>query len=457
MSAKNPNSHNSVPNSEYSKDDKFKLGKFAEFLTPEIKAMLAKYADPLTLNYKLLMNYDKPYGLFADEKHVDSALAYLKRIGQDSRYEMLKIWLENFHFLLTDFEFLMLAVEGLNEIQNINPSHVFTEENKLNFVIRETADIFVQSLLTNYRQIWFDDIRRVEVLPINLRRFDINVLVYSSGYYNMLFYDKPTEVEVGPQQEENPQHKIFPTLRKLSYLDGSEKSMSEFNYVLYTLGDCSINNEESGKEFAATISNEQNSDFIKNNITLNYRFANYTGLFNNISGEANFGTLLALSAAQEQGSKVAEEINKSLKEKLKNAGKTLKEGTVKTLNTKLDNIKKTLRSNNSVIGDLASKMTIEHATKMVKNTIDLGINSVYDKAINDPFTKLNNLVYRNFGNNIYDSIKNNSNNVKKNVSLITNETQNNIYNTEGKIANIQTNADKGVKFGVSNIYTGGNL
>lgn len=454
MPAQNPRAHNNPSlNGLFNATDKFKLGHFTNFVTSETRAMMAKYADPLTVNFKIIIDYDKPYGLFAPEDNIDSALAYLKRIGQDVRYEMLKTWIENFKFLVKEYDFLILGIEGLDIIQNHNPSHVFTEEDKLSITIRETADMYVQALLTNWRQIWFDDIRKVEVLPINLRRFDINVLIFSSGYYNMLFYDDDTN-----SGKELIETKIFPTVRKLSQEQFSEKTMEQFNHVLFSVGDCSINNDESGKPFTASVINEQNSDFIKNNLTLNFRFGYYSGLFNNISGEANFGALLALSAAQQQGTRVAEKIKTDIKDKLSQAGKDLKSSTVKTLTTKLDNMKKMVLSKNSVVGDILSKMTVDYASQMIKNTIDLGINKAYDTLVVDPMTKINNMLFMNFGNNLYELIENNKRqNVDSNVDLIINEKPITVYNKTFDAQNVVTNVEHGVKFDNLNIYSGNNL
>lgn len=435
---------------KYGFDDKFKLGNFSDFVTAETRAMLSKYSDPLTLNFKILINYDKPYGLFAPEETIDSALGFLKRSGQTVRYELLKNWIDIFKIVVKDFDFLLLSVENLEIIQNAKPADIFTEEDKISLTLRETSDMLIQSLIVNWRQIWYDDIRGVEVLPANLRRFDMSILLFSSGYYNMLFYDNNYGTDT---IEKN----IFPTVRKLDNKNFNINSASKFNHILYNLGDCTIDNDETGKPFVGSVLNEQNSDFIKNNITLNFRFANYSGLFNNISGNINYSTLLAITAATEQTSKVGEKIKKSLKEKLKEAGNNIKNSTIRTINQKIDNIDNMILSKNSVIGDLWSKMTVDYAEQMVKNTIDLGINKANDFLVVDPITKVNNLLYMNFGNNIYELIENNKKQ-KPNpkVKLINDEIPIKVYNKSNYIQKT-VNVENGVKLGSSNIYSGNNL
>lgn len=434
---------------EKTSNNKYKIGKYSEYVTAETRALMAKYADPLTLNFKILINYDKDYGLFADEKNTDSALAYLKRIGDETRYEMLKNWIGIFKIFVRDFDFLMLQVEGLDIIQNWKPWQVYTEEEKISLTVRETNDMLVQSLLTNYHHIYFDDVRGVEVIPANLRRFDMSILVFSSGYYNMLLYDD----SIGGFEIEK---RIFPTVRKLSNEHFNEKMAESFNHQIYNIIDASINLEESGKPFAGSIMNEQNADFIKNNMTFNFRRANFSGRWNNISGEVNYAAMLAITAVHEQNTQAVDKLKQSFKEKLKAAGKDIKDSSLNTLKTKIGNLENMVLSKNSVIGDLWSKMTMDYASQMVKNTIALGINYANQNLILDPLTQLNNNLSLNFGNNIYDIINNNSNRVSNNVKLLEPQPAPEFgqrVSPDFAPPPIGTVA-KGVTFGGSNIYTG---
>ena len=61
-----------------------------------------------------------------------------------------------------------------------------------------------------YNNICYDKIRKVTVLPSNLRKFDCYVIVFSAGYYNMLFHD------IDNQNPDNLDNKVLPTKRKLS-------------------------------------------------------------------------------------------------------------------------------------------------------------------------------------------------------------------------------------------------
>lgn len=268
---------------------------YEQFITSEVRAYLAKYADPLTLCFKLLIDFDKPYGLFAAEENVNSALGYLKRIGDVVRYEMLKHWIEVFKLFVRNYDFLILNCDGLDTIINIKPGDSFTENDKITLTIRETSDMFIQAILTQYRQIWYDNNRGVEILPANLRRFDIKFLVYNAGYFNMGLYDQTTSNNLTDLDVDTL---IYPTIKKLSEGNFQETGPFKFNHHLISIYDASINNEESGKSFFASINNEMQGDYVKNTMVFNFRFANYSGMFYNTFGNFDFTKTLAMLAAR---------------------------------------------------------------------------------------------------------------------------------------------------------------
>lgn len=397
---------NPIWNGEIIKSDKpdnnaggIKLGRSqSKFVTAETRAYQAKYADPLVLCFKILFDYSKPYGLFADELYTDSALAYLKRIGQDKRYETLKIWIQEWKNFFNNYDFLILTCDGLDLIQNCKAHEMYGDSDKLTFSIRETSDMRFQSLLSTWKHIWFDTNRYVEVLPVNLRRFDCNILVYSAGYYAMALYDAMSEEQTG---NENPETQIYPTLRKLADGYFSEKTMNEFNHQLYILGDCSIDNEESGKPFTANLNNEMSSDYVKNQLTLKFRFGDYWGHYNNIMGGIDLAKELVILAANDR---VNNEASASFKSKVKDWTKSAKDGITKDLwqgvkdtgTTKINSMpNKFLGSNTAIGGTLSKIMDPKFAGKMVKNTIDKGVNFVTDKA-DSLIGNIQNLVQKNF-------------------------------------------------------------
>jgi hypothetical protein len=437
---------------------------YENFITSELRNYNSKFTDPLTLCFKLMIDDTKPYGLLADSSNTNSALAYLKRIGQTERYEMLKQWIDIFKYYIKYYDFLILGCEGIDDIVGKKPGDMYNEENsKINIITRETSDMLCQSLITMYRHIWYDNERQVEVIPINLRRFDLSILIYSGGYYNMALYDT-LENNTSLTEQNKYITKIYPTIKKLSEGYFKENSTYDFNHHLITIGDAQINTEESGKSFFSNISNEPSDEFIKNNFNFSYRFATYKGTFNNIFGEIDFVKVLSLAAAQDNVS------NRMLSDYQKNSTSSSKSSYQQTVDKVSSNMKsyftdtaKSLGKNasdfvkevssrpttylnkfigvNTVIGNalsiLSNGSTIPN---MIKNTADLALSAV-DNQIYSSMGKINNLVLSSYSDNFVSIYKNylenesvpNKSKYEKVINNETSETVNkskltNIYN-----------------------------
>lgn len=432
----------------------YELHSGREYISSVDRTYLGKYIDPLNLNFKLLLNFSRSYGLLADESNENSALAYLNRIGDDVRYQQLKNWIGVLKILNQEYDFLLMDVEGLDLVLNQKPQNLHLEDDdKFNLIFRESSDMMVQSIITTYRHIAYDDKRRVEVLPANLRKFDASILVFSAGYFSMGLYDDIDAAEPLIEQI------MFPTKRKLNDMSYVNPMANKFNHLLFNFNSCQINIEESGKNFLENISNTPGGDIVMNNLSMNFKFSNYKGRFNNIMGDVDFVGLLALMAAQNKAvtsnNSAIETLKKSFGDKLKDSANSLKKSTLKTLETKSQNQLKKIKSNSSPIGDLMSKMTVKHAESLIKNTLDVGINYFENTFINNPLTQVNNLLFQNFSNDLIGVYNNatNQGKVNKNVKLIDNETQGNALSGQGYDVQGRLVTPNAITFGVDNVYT----
>lgn len=423
------------------------MGNYSQtYTTAEDRIHLYKFADPLTLNFKVLIDFNKPSGLFADfdesdpnSEKTNSALGYLWRIGETERYYMLKQWINNFTALVKDFDFLFLDIEGLDVVQT-KPNHeFFLDKEKIKITFRETTDMLIQSMITSYNTIVYDKIRKVTVLPSNLRKFDCYVIVFSAGYYNMLFHD------IDNQNPDNLDNKVLPTKRKLSDEMLTLDTIDEFTHTLYEFISCNID-PESGSMFTDTISNEMTGDYVKNNLTFTYRFANVSGTYNNITGNENWFSILARASAENKlqntqrlqvinslqnnvsadtskdGKNIFSKdnlnkildntvINKKLLNNLKefknldnykNIYKKVKGKALSHLEDKLVNDLPTkLLGPNSIIGKNLQKLNMNELNNLVQNTADLGISKLQD-LYETGITKANNLLSSNYNDNLVD-------------------------------------------------------
>lgn len=384
-----------------------------QIIRPEMKGLFLPFTDPLTLNFKVLIDFDDNKGLFASEEHVNSALAYLKRIGEDVRYELLKNFISNFKALISDYEFLILSVEGLDIIYNAKAWEAFStsddEMDTLVLTIRETIDMRIQSLISTYRHIWYDNIRSVEVLPVNLRRFNLSIFLFSAGYYSNLLYDN---LDNQLEAESEIKRFILPTSNKLSKLVNKSQNKS-FNNLLFRLYGCEIH-QDSGKNFVSDISNEMNSEFVRNNLNITYKTANYLGVFNSDGKYISqlfemLGNLSAYNKLHNLSSNVKDSSLKGqlrdLKTKFKERKDAWKNADLKTrlkdktksyTEARLKSQLQKVFAENTPIGEVLNALNPEFVEKSAMQIFNKGFTIFEDKLLNDPLSRLNNIISSNF-------------------------------------------------------------
>lgn len=403
------------------------LKRNGDNVIPEMRMSSMLYADPVSPCFKVYFDFSKPYGLFADESNPNSALAYLKRIfgtkTQESgltRYDLLKATIENIKILNQYYDFLYEEIEGLDQIVTTAPEHTFDEkESKISIKLRETIDMRVMSLITQLRHVMYDDERMVEVLPENLRRFDVFVSVFPTGYYNNILYGintTPSEKDSNGNSvptTEIIQHKILPTIDKLcdaklhvqdesKNIIFNKNSFNTFNNIQFEMNDCYFNFEESAKEPFGTVSNVENSDIMKISLTFNFRFASYSIVDNTlISGStiANaIGKDLQIASALNRATNVGEMLRISSGEELqspwKRLGEDLKSGFVEGWKSSVNAVKSKFQKQYP-IGNVYSRLNGDFIKNTLKSTVEQGINKVEDYAYANTVGKVERLIREN--------------------------------------------------------------
>lgn len=299
-------------------------------ITPEMRALMTPFSDPLFRNFKILLDTSCKQYLLAPAKNedgsenVDSAEAFLRRIGEDERADMLQAWVELTKSLFRDYEYLIMNINGLERTFGFWPHIAFKGDDDITIEFRETIDMKVFTWYNMYRDIWYDSIRNVEVLPTNLRRIPFSVMIYSSGYYNSDFYDDWNDAKYARggyyndysdianidafYDKDNLARHVLPTHIKLSRINNAQdlrnnnsidnSSKNLFNYTLIEFPSAIINCEKSGDGYANNVTNEPSSDLTKVNITFNFYSANVKHIATNLTGPYSFRDMLALIAAQ---------------------------------------------------------------------------------------------------------------------------------------------------------------
>lgn len=275
--------------------------KVSGVVTPEMRGLLFPFSDPLALNFKILLSHEPPYGLLANEDNKDSALAYLKRIGEYERYLMLEKWIFQFYDLFKNWDFLVLDIEGLDAVYEKPLHEMFESDAKINIKIRETIEFRVNALVQTYREIVFDSERYVYVLPTNLRRFTLGILIFASGYFNESIYGEDDT------KKKDFTRKLLPTMKKLAQVNDlkdipKDGTTLPFSNMMVFIENAMINVMDSGQITDIISNSHDNTETATNNISFDYHFASLASSFNTITGEVNLTEILKiLSAANKVG------------------------------------------------------------------------------------------------------------------------------------------------------------
>ena len=154
-------------NTMYKVPHSFEVNQDISKYTPAIKMMLMDYIDPLVLNFKVMLNPYQKKGLLAGADKIifnetfdieqilaqkfptDSALAFLLRIGRRDLAKLLVKWIYVLFDLVRNYEFLVMDVEGLDDVIGKKPGTKW-EDAKIKINFRETSDSRVQSLIGTY-------------------------------------------------------------------------------------------------------------------------------------------------------------------------------------------------------------------------------------------------------------------------------------------------------------------
>lgn len=119
-----------------------------------------------------------PGGLFLHEDHPNSAVRYLKNIGEYTRAQMLREFISGIKQVSEEMPWYFTKVTGLEEVWKINPMDSYRgKEKKVTFDTLESIDLKITYLLDLYRKAVFDSVYMRYMLPENLRYFDMDIVV----------------------------------------------------------------------------------------------------------------------------------------------------------------------------------------------------------------------------------------------------------------------------------------
>ena len=134
--------------------------------------------DPTYSGFKLFFHFGAQSGLLAAASNTNSALAYLARIGQMSRHDLLLRFINTLSKVNSITPWIFQDIENLQELYSRKRSDHLITGAEINIKTLETIDGKIQSLVHMYREISWDSTRGVWILPENLRKFSMAIYVY---------------------------------------------------------------------------------------------------------------------------------------------------------------------------------------------------------------------------------------------------------------------------------------
>lgn len=162
------------PNKFADYQDPTYIGFYVRFPQLGVQGEGERPVDDLTLNKSLdTLNG----GLFFHESHPDSAIRYLKSIGEYTRAQMVKELIQGL-YEIQKMPWYIQQVSGLESIWQIDPGESFRgKDKKITFTTLESIDLKMTYLMDLYRKAAFDAIHMRWMLPPNMRVFKMDLVI----------------------------------------------------------------------------------------------------------------------------------------------------------------------------------------------------------------------------------------------------------------------------------------
>lgn len=264
------------------------------------------YWEPGTYFYKLFFNFNTNFGLFGGilnannenvsdtnvkngAKEINTASMYFENNCKSERFSdhyknvlrQKQISLFRFtqilHYLTIECPWVFKEVGGLENIGEVRLVDIATaEEKQIQIAFNEDAiDMRISTIIDLYKHACYDTYNQKEVIPENLRKFDMSIIVFNPPIYRVNMAQE--EVYKDKQKRNGEIKKVFEGF-KTNYGSLDAKNMP-FKCII--LKNCEIN-IDGLKSIADSMSNTEG---FKNNLVLSIKYQrSFVYSVNNIYG-----------------------------------------------------------------------------------------------------------------------------------------------------------------------------
>lgn len=237
--------------------------------TGESLPIMHRLSDPTSIMFRLFFHFGAKVGLLADDSNKDSALAFLNRVGETWRYDLLRKTIDTLSEINSSMPWMFQSIEGIGNIVNRHWGHHYIND-VIDISTLEAIDFKIAAINNAIKMVVFDDRKRLFVLPPNLRKFSMSIYIYDSGVY-------------APFNKEGNTYDFLPNA-------GAYLNPSTINHILIDLGNCTLEHD-SGNQFFKEVSVNPSSQ-ATNNLKIRYEQAVVSGLFRTIYGETQLNASL---------------------------------------------------------------------------------------------------------------------------------------------------------------------
>ena len=221
--------------------------------------------EPGWFYFKIFFKFNTNYGLFGgildDTKSVNTAIEYLENcydsysVSQIAEREIALLkFVGSLSYINENAPWFFNSITGLNNANSVKIAEPF-KNNEIEIGIKEDAvDMRLTTLFELYKYACFDNVNLKEIIPENLRKFDMTILVFHTPlrYYQTGFQS---------MKDGTHEYKSF----------NSAQFGDRMSYLMFTFTNCEFDIDSINSVIPGEISNETAFNLGKSSFKIKYK------------------------------------------------------------------------------------------------------------------------------------------------------------------------------------------
>ena len=221
--------------------------------------------EPGWFYFKIFFKFNTNYGLFGgivdDTKSVNTAIEYLYNCTNSysadqiaQRQIALLKFVGSLSYINENAPWFFDSISGLDKANSVKINEPL-KDNEIEIGVKQDAvDMRLTTLFELYKYACFDNVNLKEIIPENLRKFDMTILIFHTPlrYYQTGFQS---------MKDGTHEYKSF----------NSEQFGDRMSYLMFTFTNCEFDADSIGAVIPANISNEAAFNLGKHSFKIKYK------------------------------------------------------------------------------------------------------------------------------------------------------------------------------------------